>query len=459
MIIFLHGKFKPRIMKKHYPTYALLLLLFVALGCSKDDNGTDPYKKPNSNNPIQQDPVLSSAKQIMSFKLVASEVPCSQEITNFLDEANKTIDILVPFYTDINSINPSVTLSEGATISPLGANDFSQPQIYTVSAEDGSSIDYEVHVTVGISDRQVLETILAANPDHRTNWNTSQPDMSSWNGVVTNQDDRVIELSLVQAGIRILPPEIGQLCLLESLNISNNRINDIPAEIGQLQNLKILRLNSLKLTSLPSEIGSLSQLTYFSARGNDLEALPAEIGQLTSLETLNLSSNRLTSLPSEIGGLAGLKSMDMGGNRITSIPGEIGQMSKLESLTLSSNRMTELPGQIGQLSSLKDLIIDRGDLASLPAEIGQLSNLRSLIVSRNKLVTVPTELGNATNLAYFNAQRNNIDVVPKEMGNLVNLNLLVLRRNDFDTMPAEICDLATIYGTRIFVDGNVACMP
>ena len=458
MIIFLHGKSKPRIMKKHYPTYALLLFLFV-IGCSKDDNGTDPYKKPNSNNPIQQEPVLSSAKQIVSFKLVESEVPCAREISNVLDEAGKSIEILVPYYTGINSITPVVTLSEGATISPQGAIDFTESQTYTVSAEDGTSVDYEVHVTVGMSDRQVLEMLLAANPDNRTNWNTSQPDMSSWNGVVTNQDDRVLELSLIQAGITTLPAEIGQLCLLESLSVSNNAITEIPSEIGQLQNLKFLRLNNLRLTSLPAEIGSLSQLTYFSARGNDLEALPAEIGQLSALETLNLSSNRLTSLPAEIGGLTSLKSMDMGGNRITAIPGEIGQMSKLETLTLSSNRMTELPGQIGQLSSLKDLIIDRGDLASLPTEIGQLSNLRSLIVSRNKLITVPAELGNATNLAYFNAQRNNIDVVPKEVGNLINLNLLVLRRNDFNTIPSEICALATNYGTRIFVDGNVDCMP
>lgn len=458
MIIFLHGKCNPQIMKKHYPTYALLLFIFV-IGCSKDDNGTDPYNKPNPNNPIQQDPVLSSAKQIMSFKLLESEVSCSQEISNILDEANKTIEILVPYYSDVNSINPLVTLSDGATISPLGANDFSLPQTYTVSAADGSSVDYEVHVTVGISDRQVLEMLLTANPDNRTNWNLNQSDMSSWNGVTTNQDDRVITLSLIQAGIRTLPPEIGQLCLLESLSVSNNNISEIPSEIGQLKNLKYLSLNNLKLSALPAEIGALSQLTYFSASGNDLEGLPAEIGQLAALENLDLGSNRLASLPSEIGGLISLKSMDMDGNRIVAIPGEIGQLTKLETLTLSSNRMTELPPQIGQLTSLKDLIIDKGDLASLPAEIGQLTNLRSLIVSRNNLNAIPAELGNATNLAYFNAHRNNIDAVPKEMGNLVNLNLLVLRRNDFNTIPSEICDLATNYGTRIFLDGNVDCMP
>ena len=45
----------------------------------------------------------------------------------------------MPFDSSLISILPSYTLSEGATISPLGNQDFTTEVKYTVTAENGST--------------------------------------------------------------------------------------------------------------------------------------------------------------------------------------------------------------------------------------------------------------------------------------------------------------------------------
>jgi surface protein len=61
-----------------------------------------------------------------------------------------TIEIEIPYGTDISSLIPEITLSAGATISPNTgtAQDFTSPVTYTVTSEDGSTTqDWVVTVT------------------------------------------------------------------------------------------------------------------------------------------------------------------------------------------------------------------------------------------------------------------------------------------------------------------------
>lgn len=85
---------------------------------------------------------LSTEKQITSFSINA--------VNGTIDEAAKTVMITLPFGTDASSLSPTITISDLATISPNSgvAQDFTAPVMYTVTAEDSSTVNYTVTVTV-----------------------------------------------------------------------------------------------------------------------------------------------------------------------------------------------------------------------------------------------------------------------------------------------------------------------
>lgn len=91
----------------------------------------------------------NTENKILSFQFLADE---NEEITEnviaVIDEDNKTITAEVPYGTDITSLMPSIEVSEEATVLPEGAQDFSSEVTYTVTAEDGSQVDYTVLVSV-----------------------------------------------------------------------------------------------------------------------------------------------------------------------------------------------------------------------------------------------------------------------------------------------------------------------
>ena len=93
------------------------------------------------------------------------------------------------------------------------------------------------------------------------------------------------------------------------LSIHSRALTSLPPEIGQLRQLKTLQLTfATGLTNLPPEIGQLSQLQTLELTTTQLTRLPPEIGQLEKLERLNLSESlALTSLPLELGHLTNLQ--------------------------------------------------------------------------------------------------------------------------------------------------------
>ncbi len=87
--------------------------------------------------------VLSTETEITAFSL------SSQTGSADIDAENATISIEVEAGTDVTALEPTISISESASISPTGAQDFSSDFVYTVTAEDGETIeDWTVTVTV-----------------------------------------------------------------------------------------------------------------------------------------------------------------------------------------------------------------------------------------------------------------------------------------------------------------------
>jgi len=113
-----------------------LSLLFLSLACSKDDDPVTVVPK-------------SSAKAITSFVFNAADnAALEQSVSTIVTEASKTANANVPNGTDVSALTPTITVSDKASVSPSGAQDFSNPVSYVVTAEDGTAVNYTVTITV-----------------------------------------------------------------------------------------------------------------------------------------------------------------------------------------------------------------------------------------------------------------------------------------------------------------------
>ena len=86
----------------------------------------------------------SSEKKILNFKFASPEVEA------VITENAKTIVAVVPAGTDVTALVPIITVSEKATVSPASGMpvNFTDPVVFTVTAEDGSTTTYVATVTV-----------------------------------------------------------------------------------------------------------------------------------------------------------------------------------------------------------------------------------------------------------------------------------------------------------------------
>lgn len=128
-------------MKKNSTQFKNLLVLFLLItivSCSKSED-----------TPQNEQPSKSSVKQILSFVFSNDDNSgISETVTATINEEGKTIAASFPFGTDISSLTPTISVSPLANASPSGANDFSSPVIYEVTAEDGSKVSYTVNITI-----------------------------------------------------------------------------------------------------------------------------------------------------------------------------------------------------------------------------------------------------------------------------------------------------------------------
>ena len=91
----------------------------------------------------------------------------SPSATGVIDNTAHTVTLTVPFATDVTNLSPTITLSPGATIAPLSgvARNFTTPQTYTVTAQDGTTNrTYTVTVTISSNTAKAITTFGFTSP-------------------------------------------------------------------------------------------------------------------------------------------------------------------------------------------------------------------------------------------------------------------------------------------------------
>lgn len=404
----------------------MLVMLMVGIGsCSKEGDPAPPAV------------VKSSEKQIISFVFLLADNAITKNVVAIIDEENKTISAIMPPETDVTGLLPQIETSANATVSPTAVQNFTSPISYTITAEDGSKAVYTASLSVPLSQRQILQTIINANFNNTLGWDLSETqNLGDLEGVILDAEGRIIELFLANRNLSTFNSEIGLLTSLITLRLYNNHITSIPPEIAQLKNLKAFFIDGNPLTSFPAEIFTLTGLDILNVGNSNLTTIPSEIGQLTKLRGLNISDNQLTSLPAEIFKLTDLEELSMDNNNLTSLPSEIGQLTKLSSFALYNNQLTSLPTTIGLLTALTYLNISDNQLTSLPAEIGQLTKLTNFATNNNELTSLPPEMGFLTQLTSLRVKENNLSVIPQSV---CNLKVFVNPTMDFSYDASAVC--------------------
>jgi len=208
--------------------------------------------------------------------------------------------------------------------------------------------------------------------------NKHHKDGGSWSGLPRNRQAlmQCTKLILWRLDLACLPPEIGNLVNLKSLELDIDSLTELPPEIGNLVNLKSLELFA-SLTKLPPEIGKLVNLKNLELYIASLTELPPEIGKLVNLENLWLSGDHFTELPPEIGNLVKLESFVFYSEELTELPPEIGKLVNLIELSLYVNKLTELPTEICNLKKLKRLDLRENQLCLTADQEAWIARLKS----------------------------------------------------------------------------------
>ncbi len=179
-------------------------------------------------------------------------------------------------------------------------------------------------------------------------------DPCTWYGV-SCAEGRVVRIALKENGLTgSLPPEIGNLSNLITLNLSNNQISSIPPEMGNLSLLEELKLDHNQITGqVPASIlNNLSSLYIIHLNRNQFSgALPPELFDHSPCYDLFLHQNQISGpIPPEIGDFA-CAYFNLSGNRLSgAIPPEIGG-AHFDVLDLSNNALSgEIPTTITNLN-------------------------------------------------------------------------------------------------------------
>ena len=223
-------------------------------------------------------------------------------------------------------------------------------------------------------DQAVLVELYEATNGHNwednTNWLSDAP-LGAWYGVSTDEEGRVVGLSL--SGNELsgsIPSSLGNLANLQWLWLYDNDLSGaIPPSLGDLANLQSLYLYDNDLSgAIPSSLGNLANLQYLRLEGNDLSgAIPSSLGNLANLTQLSLVGNELSgSIPSSLGNLANLQYLGLHFNQLSgSIPSSLGNLSNLEYLYLNENELSgEIPQSYTSLTALESFAFDNNGLCA-----------------------------------------------------------------------------------------------
>ncbi|XP_011557533.2 toll-like receptor 6 [Plutella xylostella] len=260
-------------------------------------------------------------------------------------------------------------------------------------------------------------------------------------------------LDLGDNNIYMLPSEVFcPLFSLESLNLTNNRIQDI-SEIG---------FSDWGKGPIAPGKSCNTGLKMLDLSHNNVLRLPDNgLSSLRSLEVLKIQNN----LINEIGdrafvGLNSLKILNLSGNKLVAVPPELFQSSRvIKQISLANNSLSVLaPGLLEGLDQLEKLDLSRNRLTNDWVNRDTFAGLIRLVIlnlSHNSLIRLdPKSFQDLNNLQVLNLDNNAIETISNgAFAELRNLHQLSISDNRMKALNEHIfCNLFVL--SQLYLDNN-----
>lgn len=192
---------------------------------------------------------------------------------------------------------------------------------------------------------------------------------------------------------QIPPKSIGDVRQLLHLSLAGSFLADLPPTLGKLKNLQTLDLRSCQLAALPAAALDLPALTALYAGistdgfPNRIATLPEKMPRLKSLQILQLDQNPLQRLPDDFARLPALHTLHLSG--CTQLDGShtlktLSAMPQLSHLSLSEVRLVALStSSLKNWQQLEYLDLSYCSLNYISPDIARLPRLHTLSLKGN----------------------------------------------------------------------------
>ncbi|KAL9314965.1 hypothetical protein ACSQ67_020417 [Phaseolus vulgaris] len=293
------------------------------------------------------------------------------------------------------------------------------------------------------------------------NWSSSV-DCCLWEGILCDEDFRVIQLLLPSRGLAgFIFPSLTNLTALSHLDLSHNRLSgNLPNQFFSLLNhLQNLDLSYNRLSGeLPHFVANTSGNTLLKLdlssnlfHGKLPLSLLQHLGDAVaggSLTSFNVSNNSFTGqiptslLCSNHSSSSSLRFLDYSSNDFSGMiqPG-LGACSKLEKFRAGSNSLSgPLPDDIFNAVALKEISLPLNKLSGTLEGIVNLANLTVLeLYSNNFTGPLPSDIGKLSKLERLLLHANKINgTLPPSLMECVNLVMLDVRLNLLEGSLSEL---------------------
>ncbi|CAL0316013.1 unnamed protein product [Lupinus luteus] len=230
---------------------------------------------------------------------------------------------------------------------------------------------------------------------------------------------------------------------LQSLDLSDNNLNDVPSWLSYFQKLKYLDISGNGIQGpLPDILRNMTSIESLYLSYNKFTLFPSWFGEFNRLINLDLSINGFSGpIPEVIRNLTSIESLYLYDNKFTTIPSWFCNFKKLVDLDLSLNALVDpIPEAIRNMTSIEFLDFSVNHLTSVPCGFGELKKLVQLDISYNDLTHIECSLSsilsNLCRLRFLSSSSNNLgreQMGDSELSGCITYDLKVmdLSYNDF----------------------------